>query len=196
MPRSSSHCTCCACGPAPTCSGGCATELVSTALEGGAGARDALGRLGLAGHDLVVIAGALTGEPTGGGRDDQLLIADRERFADALAVHLSAVRPGAAVALIGDVAYGILPAAPGTLDRVVAIAQDFLGRVGARLPAVIAVGSMAHDIASTAHSRATADRVLRVIRRRTASQLVASMADVQTRVAAAGAARSDRVPRR
>ena len=156
------------------------TELVSTALEGGAGARDALGRLGLAGHDLVVIAGALTGEPTGGGRDDQLLIADRERFADALAVHLSAVRPGAAVALIGDVAYGILPAAPGTLDRVVAIAQDFLGRVGARLPAVIAVGSMAHDIASTAHSRATADRVLRVIRRRTTSQLVASMADVQT----------------
>ena len=39
---------------------------------------------------------------------------------------------------------------------------------------------MAHDIASTAHSRATADRVLRVIRRRTTSQLVASMADVQT----------------
>src|SRR6478735_7261076 len=156
------------------------TELVSTALEGGAGARDALGRLGLAGHDLVVIAGALTGEPAGGGRDDQLLIADRERFADALAVHLSAVRPGAAVALIGDVAYGILPAAPGTLDRVVAITQDFLGRVGSRLPAVIAVGSMAHDIASTAHSRATADRVLRVIRRRVTSQLVASMADVQT----------------
>ncbi len=156
------------------------TELVSTALEGGAGARDALGRLGLAGHDLVVIAGALTGEPAGGGRDDQLLIADRERFADALAVHLSAVRPGAAVALIGDVAYGILPAAPGTLDRVIAIAQDFLGRVGSRLPAVIAVGSMAHDIASTAHSRATADRVLRVIRRRVTSQLVASMADVQT----------------
>src|SRR6478752_6088047 len=156
------------------------TELVSTALEGGAGARDALGRLGLAGHDLVVIAGALTGEPAGSGRDDQLLIADRERFADALAVHLSAVRPGAAVALIGDVAYGILPAAPGTLDRVIAIAQDFLGRVGSRLPAVIAVGSMAHDIASTAHSRATADRVLRVIRRRVTSQLVASMADVQT----------------
>src|SRR6478736_5222223 len=156
------------------------TELVSTALEGGAGARDALGRLGLAGHDLVVIAGALTGEPAGSGRDDQLLIADRERFADALAVHLSAVRPGAAVALIGDVAYGILPAAPGTLDRVVSIAQDFLGRVGGRLPAVIAVGSMAHDIASTAHSRATADRVLRVIRRRVTSQLVASMADVQT----------------
>ena len=41
------------------------TELVSTALEGGVGARDALGRLGLAGKQVVVLAAALRAEHPG-----------------------------------------------------------------------------------------------------------------------------------
>ncbi|MEU1973101.1 helix-turn-helix domain-containing protein [Microbacterium sp. NPDC019599] len=151
-------------------------ELVGTALEGGVGAREALGRLGLSGHDVVVVAGSLIGDDS---VDDQLLVTDRERFADALAVHLSAVLPGSAVALVGDVAYGILPAGD-THDRTTAVAQDFLDRVGGRMPAVIAVGSPAHDVTSIAQSKATADRVLRVIRHRTSSRRVASIAEVQT----------------
>ncbi|MFH8252751.1 PucR family transcriptional regulator [Microbacterium sp. B2969] len=151
-------------------------ELVGTALEGGAGAREALSRLGLAEHVVLVLAGVLTGDDS---VDDQLLVTDRERFADALAVHVSAVLPGSAVALVGDVVYGILPAG-ATPERTIAISQDFLDRVGGRMPAVIAVGSLAHDVTSIAQSRATADRVLRVIRRRASSRRVASIAEVQT----------------
>ncbi|MGX1701167.1 PucR family transcriptional regulator [Microbacterium sp. NPDC055357] len=163
-------------------------ELVSTALEGGAGARDALERLSLAGEPVSVVAASLTAAtPNGASRDDQQLLADRERFADALAVHLSAVRPGSAAALVGDTVYGLLPVA-GDDDQVraVRIARDFLERVGTRMPAVIAVGPCADDIAGVARSRAAAQRVLRVLREQHPPsddrpvRLVARMADVLT----------------
>ena len=40
------------------------TDLVGTALEGGAGAQDALRRLGLAGRQVVVLAAAVCDDPT------------------------------------------------------------------------------------------------------------------------------------
>ncbi len=145
------------------------TELVGTALEGGLGARDALGRLGLGGQRVMVIGAALVrdtqSEPSA--RAEQLLIGDQQRFADALAVHLSAVRPGAAVALVGDVAYGIFAAAADpevAEERAAGIAHDFLERVGSRMPAVVAVGPAASDIAGIAQSRSAVDRILRVLR--------------------------------
>lgn len=156
-------------------------ELVSTALEGGAGAAEALGRLSLAGQRVCVVAASLSVESESGSpRDDQRLIAQRERFADALAVHLSAVRPGSAAALVGDTAYGILPTSGDVEEaRAVQIAEDFLERVGGRMPAVLAVGPSADDIAGIARSRATAQRVLRVLRDQR-GRPVARMADVQT----------------
>jgi hypothetical protein len=160
------------------------TELVGTALEGGLGARDALARLGLGGQRVMVVGAALVrdaqSEPSA--RAEQLLIADQQRFADALAVHLSAVRPGAAVALVGDVAYGIFAAAADAEvaeERAVGIAHDFLERVGTRMPAIVAVGPVASDVAGIAQSRAAADRILRVLRQTRGSARVARTADVQ-----------------
>lgn len=156
-------------------------ELVSTALEGGVGAREALGRLGLAGQRVCVLAAApLVAGARDSPRADQQLLAERERFADAFAVHLSAVQPGAAAALVGEVVYGILPGAAGAgEERAVRIAADFLERVGARMPAVAAAGPPADDIAGIAQSRATALRVLRVLQSHPGGVRVAGIADVQ-----------------
>ena len=122
------------------------------------------------------------GQTESSARTEQLLIADQMRFADALAVHLSAVRPGAAVALVGDVAYGIFPAAGDAEtaeDRGAAIAHDFLDRVGGRLPAIVAVGPAASDVSGIAQSRSVVDRILRVLRQTPGSRRVARGADVQ-----------------
>lgn len=160
------------------------TELVGTALEGGVGARDALARLGMIGQRVTVIGAALArdAQPEPSVRAEQLLIADQQRFADALAVHLSAVRPGAAVALVGDVAYGIFPTvgdADTAEERAVGIAHDFLDRVGARMPAVVAVGPAAADAGGIAQSRSAVDRILRVLRQSRGPARVARAADVQ-----------------
>ncbi|GAA5202770.1 MULTISPECIES: PucR family transcriptional regulator [Microbacterium] len=160
------------------------TELVATALEGGAGARGALRRLGLAGQQVVVLGVALI--PPGGERpprSDQLMVGERQRLADAFAVHLSAVRAGSAAALVGDVVYGILPATDdeaGAEERAARVARDFLDRVGARMPALVAVGSPARELTGVAMSRAIVDRVLRVLREGHAGGRVARLADVQT----------------
>ncbi len=128
-------------------------DLVSTALEGGAGAWEAVSRLGLADQPVVVLALGVP-EP-----------ADRHRLADGLAMHLSAFHPRCATALVGDVAYGLVPVA-GDADgeqRAMRIATDFLDRVGARGRAVIGIGQVAADTAGLPGARACADRVLRVL---------------------------------
>ncbi|MDY0909704.1 PucR family transcriptional regulator [Microbacterium sp. CFBP9034] len=160
-------------------------ELVGTALEGGAGAGDALGRLSLAGQRVCVIAAALVSESRAGSpHPNEFTIAERERFTDALAVHLSAVQHGSATALVGDTAYGLLPAAgEAAEERSVRVVEDFLERVGSRMPAVVAVGPPADDITGIARSRAAALRVLRVLREPAPTagrRRVARAADVQT----------------
>jgi PucR-like helix-turn-helix protein/diguanylate cyclase with GGDEF domain len=157
-------------------------DLLSTALEGGVGAREALTRLGLADQPVIVLALALL-EP-GGERSvgaDATLLSERQRLGDGLAMHLSAVHPRAAAAVFGDVAYGLIPVArdgEGEL-RAVRIATDFLDRVGDRVRAVIGIGSVAADAAGLADARATADRALRVLRAGTAGRRrVARLDDV------------------
>lgn len=141
------------------------TELLSTALEGGAGASEALSRLNLAGQHVCVVAAVLTDSEHGGTEGaDQALMAERERFTDALAVHLSAMRPGSAVAQLGDTAYGILPDSNDPSgEHAVRTMEDFLDRVGGRMSAVIAVGPPAQDLAGIARSRSSARRVLRAL---------------------------------
>jgi hypothetical protein len=161
-----------------------ATELVGTALDGGLGARDALARLGLLGQRVTVVGAALVRDrgADSSARAEQQFTADQQRFADALAVQLSAVRPGAAVALVGDVAYGILPIGPDAAhseERAVAVAHDFLERVGARMPAIVAVGPAAGEVNGIAQSRSAVDRILRVLRQGGRSARVARAADVQ-----------------
>ena len=169
-------------------------DLVSTALEGGTGAFEAMRRLGLADQPVVLVALGVA-DP-----------AERSRLADGLAMHLSAIHPRCASALVGDVAYGLVPVAasiaaagdgaggdtggpaagPGGADgelRAVRIATDFLDRVGERSRPVIGVGQVAFDAGGLPAARVCADRVLRVLRSGApAGRRVARLADVHSEV--------------
>ncbi|SEP38960.1 PucR family transcriptional regulator [Amycolatopsis saalfeldensis] len=138
-------------------------DLVSTALEGGAGAPEAIARLGLLGQPAVVLAMGLLGTPESESDDGLRLVAERQRVADALAMHLSAVQPRAAVALVGDVAYGIVPMPADGPARAVRIASTFLERTGKRAAAAIGIGGLALDGSGLRASRDGADRALRVL---------------------------------
>ncbi|MDQ7804444.1 helix-turn-helix domain-containing protein [Amycolatopsis sp. A133] len=154
-------------------------DLLSTALEGGAAAREALSRLGLADQPVVVLALAVLGTGTA----DAELAADRQRLSDGLAMHLSAVHPRCAAALVGDTAYGLVPV---TRDadadgerRALRIAKDFLDRVGERVRAVVGIGPVARSAAELPEARGSADRALRVLRSGNgAGRRVALLADV------------------
>jgi hypothetical protein len=153
-------------------------DLLATALEGGAGARDALDRLGLANQPVVVLALTVPEQSSVLSGD---LVSARERLGDALAMHLTAVHPRSAAALIGDVVYGLVPLSrPGEdgEDRAVRIATEFLDRVGERLPAAIAVGPVAHEVGDLARARGVADRIVRVLRDPHGASRVARLADV------------------
>lgn len=157
------------------------TELVSRAVDGGAEAGDALGRLGLSGQRVCVAAATLAAAANGQGRREQNLLADRERLSDALALNLSAVQRGAAVALVGDTVYGILPVPDRAAEeRAVRLAEDFLQRVDTRLPALIGIGGPAESVVEIARSRTQARRVLRVLSERPGHRRVARLVDVET----------------
>jgi hypothetical protein len=158
-------------------------DLVSTALEGGTGAFEAVRRLGLADQPVVVLALAVA-DP-----------AERARLADGLAMHLSAIHPRCAAALVGDVAYGLVPVSPVTDQpgadgfdgemRAVRIATGFLDRVGDRSRPVIGIGQVAFDAAGLPAARACADRALRALRAGgavAAGRRVARLADVHAEV--------------
>ncbi len=165
-------------------------DLVSTALEGGSGAFDAMRRLRLADQPVVVVALAVA-DP-----------AERSRLADGLAMHLSAIHPRCAAALVGDVAYGLIPVTgtPASAGegggeggegevRAARIAADFLDRVGDRSRSAIGVGQVASDPAGLPAARACADRVLRVLRVQwsgdpaaSSGRRVARLADVHAQV--------------
>jgi hypothetical protein len=141
------------------------TDLLSTALEGGTGAREALERLGLGSQAVVVLgvtARADDGERSVAG--DVVEASERERLSDAFALHLQSAHPASAVALIGDVAYGLLPSGPDGEERAERIARAFVEKVGRRTAAVAAVGPVAPSAGGVARSREVVDRVLRVLR--------------------------------
>jgi DNA-binding PucR family transcriptional regulator len=107
-----------------------------------------------------------------------------QRFCDALSLHVGAIHPQAAAALIGSVAYAVLPLRDGREAGEEAeawatrVATSFLGRVGPRHAANIGVGRLARDLSQVARSRADADRALRVLRDRGASGEAAGYAAV------------------
>ncbi|MFF6968807.1 PucR family transcriptional regulator [Streptomyces anthocyanicus] len=158
-------------------------DLVSTALEGRAGAREALSRLGLAGRPVVVLALALRDDATDAGASspgpDADLATERERLADAFAMHLGAVHPHSAAALLGDVAYGLVPVQQrGGDEGALRVAAGFLDRVGPRSNAVIGVGPVGQDAADLTHARSGADRALRVLRAGGRGRRMARFTDV------------------
>lgn len=155
------------------------TDLVATVLEGGPGARDALARLGLAGRRLVVLAASLRAETD----EPMPATGALERVADALAVHLSASVPTSAVAVVGGIVHALLPVQVDDGDaeqRAARLAEEFCERVGARLPAVVAVGPVGSEVSGVTASRAVATRVLRVLREGHEQRRVARLSDVHT----------------
>lgn len=143
-------------------------DLLSTVLDGGPATAEAAARLGMADGEaggLCVLAAQLT-DTVGAPTDD-----DRQRFCDALALHVSAIHPRSAAAVVGTVAYAVLPlprprVPPAEDDgeqRAVRVARDFLSRIGSRYAARIGVGRPAAGLAQVARSRADADRALRVL---------------------------------
>jgi len=155
-------------------------DLVSSVIEGGAGAREGLERLGLVDTSLVVFGVTLAG-PTSSA--DASTAHELQRLADAFALHLNAVTPRSAAALLGGVVYG-LAAASGTTDeseqRAVQLATDFLERIGDRSQAVVAVGGAARTVPEIVEARTATDRILRVMRERPVDKQVVRLTDVQT----------------
>ncbi|WP_055505509.1 PucR family transcriptional regulator [Nonomuraea pusilla] len=148
-------------------------DLLSTVLAGGADAAEAAGRLGIATQRLCVLAAQLIDPP---GVDPARAEGDRQRFCDALALHVAAIHPKAAAAPVGSVAYAVLPLNPGDPSRAgdeearaVHVAQSFLARVGPRHTANVGVGRLAASLPQVTRSRADADRALRVLRARNAT---------------------------
>ncbi|MEV6008940.1 helix-turn-helix domain-containing protein [Streptomyces sp. NPDC051976] len=143
-------------------------ELLATALESGPEAPDAVRRLGLRDGPAVVLALTVVDAPEKGGLPARLA-AERGRLADAFAMHLAAVHPSAAAALIGDTSYGVLPVpaqgSDAAEERAAVVAAEFLTRVGSPLRPVVGVGRYAADSSGLARSRTSADRALRVLRR-------------------------------
>ncbi|WP_336605730.1 PucR family transcriptional regulator [Streptomyces sp. BA2] len=158
-------------------------DLVGTALEGGPGAAEAVARLGLAEQPGVVLALAFADRADGdrSAARHARYVAERQRLADAFAMHLTAVHPRSAAALVGDVVYGIVPAPAGRPDaeeRAARVAEEFLERVGARQELLVGVGSPAPESAALPASRAGADRALRVLRAGEGNRSVARITDV------------------
>ncbi|WP_026411599.1 PucR family transcriptional regulator [Actinomadura oligospora] len=146
-------------------------DLLATVLEGGANASEAAARLGLTAQPACVLALAVTGESPAADR-----VAAGERVSDALALHLAAIHPRTATASLGGVTYAILPTA--TDEPALRVADAFLTRVGARVPAVIGIGRVAARPAHLPRSRHDADRALRVLRQGRARARAARLTDV------------------
>ncbi|TDD69200.1 PucR family transcriptional regulator, partial [Actinomadura rubrisoli] len=158
-------------------------DLVGTALEGGPGAAEALSRLRLTGGPGIVLALAPLDLPSAApSAEFQARRAiEQQRLADAFAMHLSAVHPRATAAMVGDVAYGILPwhhDPDRAEERATRVAAEFLERVGDRLHPLIGVGPTAADAAGLPRSRDGADRALRVLRGNGGTRRVAGLSDV------------------
>lgn len=153
------------------------TDLVATVLEGGAGAEHAAARLGVAtGPSCVLAMGLATDEA------EPSVEAELQRVSSAAALHMSAVHPRSATALIGGVVYGLMPlpdTSPGAEDRAAAVAREFLDRLGHRSRLVVGIGCVAADPGDLRRSRADADRALRVLRAGRTNGRVARASDIQ-----------------
>ncbi|WP_031469442.1 PucR family transcriptional regulator [Sciscionella sediminilitoris] len=158
-------------------------DLLSTALEGGPDAHAALDRLGLAGSPVIVLALAMRGpqDPSGSLNEEASRETERQRIADGFAMHLAAMHPRSAVALLENHAYGLLPVDGEDSDageRALRVAGDFLGRLGDRTDAVIGIGSCARTSAELATARHRASRTVRALRAHEDGPRVARFAEV------------------
>lgn len=156
--------------------------LMGEALHGGSGAPEALARLGLAsGPVLVAALGASAPDEKSTGSGAAALAAERQRLADAFAVHLDVVIPGSAAALQSEVTFAIIPArTEDSQGSVIRVCEEFLRRISSPLNPVVAVGSVVTASSELPRSRAETLRVLRVLQAGRSPLRVAALPQVQT----------------
>lgn len=160
-------------------------ELVASALEGGPAASAALLRLGLAGQPVIALAVAAYPRNADELDDPAGLELARLTATDALGMHLSALHPRAAVALIDELAYAIVPVvgdAPFAVDHVVRAAKQFTEQVAHRFQALVGIGQVAEGVDALVQSRRDAERVLQVLREGAPASRVARLSDVHVDV--------------
>lgn len=145
-------------------------DLLSTALEGGVSAADALRRLGLADKGVVVLGLSLINDAVQSAESVEWharRAAQRQRLSDAFAMHLTAVHPRCATALLGDVCYGLMPVVHDSdraaEDSAMRVAAEFLARAADSDDAVVGVSTVAWRPAELATVRSDTDRILRVL---------------------------------
>lgn len=158
-------------------------DLLATVLEGGAGAADAASRLRLQDHTCVVIAIAPSEHTTeGADTPDARDVAERQRLADALGMHLGAVYQRSAVAPIGNLVYAIVGVKTGAENADVSaerVINDFVDRLGLTGPMLVGIGTVATDLTVIPRSRRDADRALRVLAQQRPDGAVARFDAVQ-----------------
>ena len=140
-------------------------DLLSTALEGGEGAAYALERLGIENAHVIVFAVGIlsTDEDSLDGASGRQV--QRQRIADAIAIHFAAVHPKACAALLGDTIYILLPVQSADVGEAQAarLASHFLTRIGQRKRIMMGIGRVASGPRGLVRSRDAAERALRVL---------------------------------
>ena len=159
------------------------SALLGEVLSGGPTAADAAARLGLGtGPHLVASLTIPTAGPNAPKEvDAATAAAERQRLADAFAMHLDVVAPGSVTAMHGEVVHAVVPArGPDPQGSTTRVAEEFLRRISSSLEAVVAIGPAVTEPPGLPRSAAQAQRVLRVLRAGRSPLRVATLRDVQT----------------
>lgn len=156
-------------------------DLVAAVLHGSDGAGDAMARLGLGAGPTAVLALGLR-RAASSERDTDL-----GRLTDALAMHLGAMYPRSAAALVNGVGYAVL-AVSDPLDArdhkqdpvagLRRVSVDFLDRIGRRADVIIGIGRVIAPPVPITRSRQDAERTLEVLRSGRVPDRVAHFSDV------------------
>lgn len=135
-------------------------ELVRRLVAGAPRAGDAASRLHVGSGRMLVLAaqyGAVDPDATGDW--------DLHRLRDSLAIHLGVVDPRAAVAVVDECVYAVVPLRGSVGDgRVYSVVEALIDRLPTHQDPVIGIGREVDDYRQLAASRHDADQAVRVLR--------------------------------
>lgn len=161
-------------------------ERTAAVLRGGADAEAAADALNLGSGDHLVVGVMPADDPSG---DEARRVNDLDLLSDTLHLQLNAVHPGSTTAVVDGVVYGVVPvrhATPGGPRRaadpaavVVRTVEAFVSGVSPRHRVLVAIGSVASEVARLTASRADVDRTLRVLASGRSERTVAHLDDVR-----------------
>jgi hypothetical protein len=154
-----------------------AESLGSQLLAGGAGARDAAQQLDFASSPACVVTlGPVTDD------DEIRTVADTQRAAAALRMHLRSVYPRAITVPLGGLVHAVVPlrsADERTLAAVQRLASEFVGRLDTSTEFCAGIGGIVADVRDLSASRRDAESTVRVLRARPDERRVARSTEVQ-----------------